>query len=202
MIKQKTKSVLVAGAVLSVGVSALVVPATFAATNSANTVINANVGSSISITTSGTVNLAITPTASGSATSASDTVTVSTNRTTGYNLKLADTDTNTNLVNGGNNIAASAGTFAAPATLANNTWGYRIDGLGTFGAGPTSAQTNQASLTGTWAGVPSSASPVTLKTTATTAANDVTTVWYGAMVDTTKPDGTYTDTVTYTATTN
>ena len=174
----------------------------FAATQTANTVINATVGSTISISTSGTVNLAITPSSSGSATSASDSVAVSTNNTLGYKLQLADADATNTLANGGNSIAAASGSFASPAPLTNNTWGFRVDNAGTFGAGPTSAQLNAASLSGTWAQVPIAASPVQLKSTSTTATSDTTTVWYGAMADTTKPNGTYTDTVTYTATTN
>lgn len=200
--KKKLKMFAIGGGVLSVGTAGLLMPLVSAASQSANTVVNANIGVTVSISTSGTVNLAITPTGSGSASSASDAVSVSTNDAAGYKLQLADADTNTGLVNSGNTIAATSGTFAAPAALANNTWGYRIDSAGTFGAGPTTAQTNAASLSGTWAGVPSSASPATLKTTATTAAADTTTVWYGAMADTTKPNGTYTDTVTYTATGN
>lgn len=199
---KKLKILVVGGAVASLGVSGMLVPAAYAATQTANTIINATIASTISITTSGTVTLAITPTARGSASSASDSVSVSTNNSTGYKLQLNDADATTTLVNGANTIAASSGTFASPVSLANNTWGYRIVGAGGFGATATSAQTNAASLTGTWAGVTSSASPVTIKNTSTTASGDTTTVWYGAMADTTKPNGTYTDTVTYTATTN
>lgn len=173
-----------------------------AATDTDNTTINATIAPVISMTTSGTVAIGVTPTSSGAASSASDTVTVSTNNTAGYNLTLANSDINTNLVNGANNIAAHSGTFASPSTLANNSWGYRVDSAGTFGAGPTSAQTNQANLAETWAGVPASSSPQQLKTTSATATNDVTTVWYGVKVDTSKPNGIYTDQVTYTATTN
>ena len=203
MIKKgnKVQYMLLAGAVVFVG-SSVAMPGVYAATDTKNTIINASVGSSISMTTSATVALAITPTASGSATSASDTVSVSTNNTAGYTLQLANNDATTNLASGGNNIAATAGTFAAPAAMGANRWGFRVDGVGTFGAGPTSAQTNAASLSGTWAGVPASGSPVTLKTTAVTATNDTTTVWYGAFVNSSTPNGTYTDTVTYTATTN
>lgn len=199
--KQQKISLLAGVAMAVAGVSVLT-PAAFAASNTANTTINANIASTISISTSGTVNLGITPTAAGSASSASDTVSVSTNNGGGYNLQLADTDATTNLVNGSNTIAASSGTFGSPTALANNTWGYRVDGAGTFGSGPTAAQSNQASLSGTWAGVPASGSPVTLKSTSAAATADTTTVWYGAKADTTKPNGTYTDTVTYTATTN
>jgi hypothetical protein len=172
-----------------------------AASQTGATTINATIGSVISMTTSGTVALAVTPVSGGSATSASDTVSVSTNNTLGYTLTLADSDATTSLGNGGNTIPAGAGTFAAPAALANNTWGYRVDGAGTFGVGPTSAQTNQANLSGTWAGVPATGSPNTLKSTSSTATNDTTTVWYGVKADTTNPNGVYTDSVTYTATT-
>lgn len=201
--KQPVKSVLVVstGAIAIVGLVLAPVIAS-AATQNANTVINANVAAAISITSVSPVDLAITPTAAGAATNGSDTVTVSTNRTTGYNLQLADADATNTLVNGGNTLAAASGTFASPAALGVNTWGFRVDGAGTFGAGPTTSQTNAASLTGTWAAVPVSGSPVTLKTTAVPAVGSVTTVWYGAMVDLSKPEGTYTDTVTYTATTN
>jgi len=41
-----------------------------------------------------------------------------------------------------------------------------------------------------------------LADTSGTASNAVTTVWYGVAANTTQPSGTYTNTVTYTATTN
>lgn len=173
-----------------------------AATDTKNTTINATINSTISMTTSSTVPIALTPTASGVVSSASDTVTVATNNSTGYNLSLADSDTNTNLVNGANNVAAHNGTFASPTALGANSWGYRVVSAGGFGASAYSAETNSGSSTSTWAGVPSSATPQQLKTTASTTAGDATTVWYGVKVDTTKPSGVYSDTVTYTATTN
>lgn len=198
--KALTLSVL--GAVLALGVGSAVVPSALAADQSTDTVINAVVGSAISISTSTPVDLMVTPTSAGSATSASDTVTVSTNNATGYELQLANKDANTDLVSGSNTISSTSGTFASPAALANNSWGFRVDGAGTFGAGATVAETNVANLTGTWAAVPASGSPVTLKTTSSPASSDITNVWYGVKVDTTKPNGTYTDTVTYTAVTN
>lgn len=176
-----------------------------AAANSANTTINAVLGSTISITTSGTVTLNITPVSGGAQTSASDTVTVNTNNSTGYNLAVKDADANLNLVNGGDNIAASSNTFAAGAALANNTWGWAVNdtttGIGTNNFDTTySVITNAASSSTTWAGM--TASDQVFKNTATTATNDATTVWYSAKADTSKPNGTYADTVTYTATTN
>lgn len=173
-----------------------------AVSSNANTVINATINSVISISTATPVAISVTPTAGGVVSSASDTVSVSTNNALGYTLTLANNDTNTNLVNGANNIAAHAGTQASPTALANNTWGYRIVSVGGFGGTAYSAETDNASSTSTWAGVPSSSSPNTIKTTATTASADTTTVWYGVKATTSIPNGVYTDTVTYTATTN
>ena len=173
----------------------------FAATNSENSTINANLGSTISMTTSGSVALNVTPVSGGSQTSASDTVSVSTNNAGGYFLTLANADATTTLVNGANSIAAHAGTQASPTALANNTWGYRVDSVGGFSTGG-AAESNVTTSSITYAGVPATGSPNTIKTTATTASNDTTTVWYAVKADTTKPNGTYTDTVTYTATTN
>jgi len=155
------------------------------------------------LTTNGTVNINVTPTGAGAQTIASDTVTVSTNDSAGYTLQLAETAASGNLVSGGNTITGSSGSQAVPAVMAVNTWGYRVDSLGGFGAGPTSPATN-AAISGTikFAAVPATASPNTLKTTATTATNDTTTVWYGVAANTTQPTGTYTNSVTYTATAN
>lgn len=173
-----------------------------AATQSANTTINATLGSAITVTTSTTVNVAVTPTAGGVVSSASDTVTVNTNNSTGYVLTLADSDATTSLASGGNTIAAHTGTQASPTTLANNRWGYRVVSVGGFGATAYSAETNNGSSTSTWAGVPASGSANTIKSTASTATNDATTVWYGIKATSSQPSGTYTGTVTYTATTN
>lgn len=173
-----------------------------AASQSATTTINATVGSVISISTGSTVNVSLTPTAGGVVSSASDTVTVSTNNSAGYTLGLANNDATTNLVSGGNTIAAHAGTQASPTALAANTWGYRVVSVGGFGAGAYSAETNNGSSSSTWAGVPATGSPNTIKTTAATASGDTTTVWYGVRANSAKVGGTYTDIVTYTATTN
>ena len=81
-----------------------------------------------------------------------------------------------------------------------NEWGYRIDGALGFGAGPTSAITSQPSSSLTFAGVPLLGAPQEIKVTASGApSGDVTNVWYGIRADISKPSGTYTSTVTYTA---
>ncbi len=171
----------------------------------ASTTISSVISPVISLfTTSGTVNVNVLPTGSGAQTIASDTVTVSTNDVNGYKLQLAETTGSSNLVSGSNTIAPIGGTFASPIALTANTWGYRMDaavGSG-FGSGPTSPASNTAIGSITFAAVPATASPATLKTTAVTASSDTTTVWYSVAVNTSQASGTYTNSVTYTATTN
>jgi len=107
------------------------------------------------------------------------------------------------LVSGGNSIAASAGTQTVPIVQIANTWGYAVAGLGGFnGSGYADADSATVSASLKFAGVPASGAPNTLKTTSGTASNDTTTVWYAIAVDSTPPFGTYTDSVTYTATAN
>jgi hypothetical protein len=199
------------GAVIAVFsvVATLLSPAIVGAVSqSANTTISAAVQAVVSISTGGTVSISLTPTGAGVVTSNSDTVTVSTNDASGYNLTVIDGDTTTNLANGGNNFAASAGTKTTPVTLATNTWGVAVNtgttGIGTNGFDASySVETNNASSTSKWAGMPASnGTAMLLKSTAATASNDTTTVWYGVKADTSLPAGTYTDTVTYTATGN
>ena len=155
------------------------------------------------LTTNGTVNVNVVPTGSGAQTVSSDTATVSTNDSSGYTLQLAETGAGSTLVSGSNTIPASSGTQTTPVAMSANTWGYRVDGIGGFGAGPTSSQSSTA-ISGSikFAAVPATGSPNTLKTTSGTASSDTTLVWYGVAADTSQPSGTYTNSVTYTATTN
>ncbi|MFZ1258325.1 MAG: hypothetical protein WAQ25_02540 [Candidatus Saccharimonas sp.] len=201
--KYQFKTALVLGAGVATVVGLVVAPLSAdAIANSSTTTVNATINPVITISSGPTVGFTITPTATGMSSSSSDTVSVSTNRSNGYNLKLEDNDASSNLVSGANNITPTSGTFAAPASMATaNTWGYRVDGAGTFGAGPTSAETDVATLAGTWAAVPVLGSPNTIKTTASPGTS-TTTVWYGAKANTSIPDGVYSDVVKYTATTN
>lgn len=191
---------LAASALLITGVISSPIIAS-AASNTANTTINASVGSTIGITTGSTVGLSLTPTASGVVSSSSDTVTVNSNNPSGYTLTLADSDANVNLTSGGNSISAHSGTFASPSTLGANTWGYAVANAGGFDTSY-SAESSNGTSSSKWAGVPASGSPVQLKTTTGSAVNDTTTVWFGARATTSQPGGTYSGTVTYTATTN
>jgi hypothetical protein len=168
----------------------------------ATTTISSQVSSVISLSTSGTVNVNVTPAGAGVQTIANDTVTVSTNDTAGYTLQLGETGAGTTLLSGSNTIAADSGTQTTPTAETAGTWGYRVDSIGGFGAGPTTSASNTAIGSIKFAGVPASGSPNTIKTTATTATNDTLSVWYGVAVNTAQPTGTYTNSVTYTATAN
>jgi len=184
--------------VLTIGGTAVVSALT------ASTTVSSNISSVISLlTTNGTVNVDVTPSGSGAQTIGSDTVTVSTSDTAGYTLTLAETSGSTSLVSGSNTIPASGGSQGTPVAMAVNTWGYRVDSIGGFGAGPTSAQSSSA-ISGSikFAAVPASGSPNTIKTTSGTASNDTTKVWYGVAANTSQASGTYTNSVTYTATAN
>lgn len=179
-----------------------------AASDSSSSTVSATVSPVISISTLGSVSISVTPTSNGMFSNSSDTVTVSTNNTAGYNLKLADSDATTSLSDGaGHTIAASSATTTA-ATLSSGTWGFAVasgtpglTAISGFNASYTS-QTNVTNATSTWAGVPASGAGVVIKSTSATATSDATTVYYAVKVDTTQAAGTYTDTVTYTATTN
>lgn len=197
------KGIITVGVAFAAVVAAIGVPLA-AEASTATTTISSAVGSTISLlSTSGTVNIDVTPTGGGVQTIANDTVTVSTNDSAGYTLKLGETSATTTLTSGSNTIAATTGTQTTPIALTANSWGYRVDGIGGFGAGPTSSASN-AAISGTikFAGVAASGSPNTIKTTATTATNDTTSVWYSIAANTTAVAGTYTNSVTYTATAN
>ena len=155
----------------------------------------------ISVTSSATVSINATPTDASRTSSSSHNITTSTNAPNGFNLSLAMAGTNRSLVNGGQTIGATSGTFAAPGALGMNTWGFRVPGTGGFGTGGTT-ETNVANSAYTWAGVPASTSPVVIRSTSAPAENNLTTVLYGMRINMQKPSGTYSGTVIYTAVAN
>ena len=159
---------------------------------------------SVTLISNGNVSLNVTPTPSGSCTIQSDTASVETDDTNGYTLTLADNGTNTSLVNGAKSISAGSGTFASPATLSNNNWGYRVDGLGSFGSGPTSSQSNVSSTSNLFAAIEASNAAADTIATSSGAADPAvsTTVWYGVCADTSVTSGSYATQVTYTAVAN
>lgn len=187
--------------IIAAGVVGLLIAPAVAGAITASTNIDAVISSTISMSTSGTVTLNVTPVSGGSQSTQTDTVTVSTNNSIGYLLTLADSDATTTLVKGSDTLAAHTATQASPGALANNSWGYRVSGIGGFTTtNPTPG--NNISDSTLYAGMPASGSANTIKSTSTTASNDTTTVYYSVKADSTKPNGTYADVVTYTATVN
>jgi hypothetical protein len=172
----------------------------------ASTTINSTISSVISVSSTGTVTLNVLPSGSGSQTIGSDTVTVNTNDVAGYTLTLASSTANTYLASGSNQIPASSGSQATPVVQAANTWGYCVSGVGGFGATCPSVGVSNQAISGTnkFAGMPATGSPNTIATTATTAVNATTTVWFAVAANTSQAGSTtpYTGTITYTATAN
>lgn len=156
---------------------------------------------SIGLSTNGTVEADVLPTSGTSCSVQKDSVGITTDSSTGYTLSLSDSGTNNSLSDGANSIAATNGTQSSPAVLTADTWGYRIDGVGGFGSGPTSAVSNVAPPGLTFALVPlSSSGPNTLVNSSGPADPTVTTsVWYGVCASSSTPTGTYSNVVTYTA---
>lgn len=159
---------------------------------------------SITLTSGGTVHLDVTPATGGRCTIQSDTASVLTDDSNGYTLTLADNTTNTALDDGSATIPATTATIGSPAALSANKWGYRVDGLGSFGAGPTTAQSNISIPSTVFAGVKASNLTADTIASTSTAADpaQVTTIWYGACADTSLSSGVYTTQVTYTAVAN
>jgi hypothetical protein len=159
---------------------------------------------SITLSSNGSISLDITPASGGRCTIHSDTASVLTDDSNGYTLTLADNGTNTSLVNGGATIDATSATIASPAAISGNHWGYRVDGLGSFGSGPTTSQSNVSPDSTLFAGIKASNQTADTLAATSTAANPAvtTTVWYGACADTSVASGAYTTQVTYTAVAN
>jgi hypothetical protein len=185
--------------------AALTVPfAVSGDTQTTTTAVDLTVNSVITAFSSGpTVVLgAITPDSTGKQSTNSDTVSATTNDSLGLTIQLADNSATLNgLISGANTIATSAGTTGTPVTLVNNTWGWRVDSLAGFGAGPGAVISNAAPSAITYAAMPLSGAPFTIKTTAVTGSTSAT-VWYSARVNNTQATGAYVSTVIYTITTN
>lgn len=156
---------------------------------------------SITLTSSGSLALNVTPAAGGRCTIQTDPVSVQTEDSNGYTLSLTTSTPTTAMTNGAHTISATTGTQASPQLLGVNQWGYRVDNLAAFGAGPTNAVGNGPIPGSSFAGVPASnATPDVLANSAALANPAVTTqVWYGLCADPTTVAGTYTNQVTYTA---
>lgn len=197
------KKILKYSSIILTSAAVVALPIFSASAETSNTMITANIGSTISVQSTSNVNLSINPTAGqAKASSGKATVTVSTNNSTGYNLKIGMNGTDRNLKKNSDNIAAHTGTLTAPSALANNTWGYRVASTGGFAAGNMDVQNNVNNLAGTFAGVPANTSLDQIKNHTSAVQSDNTEVLFGAKVDATKPSGAYTGTVVFTATAN
>ena len=159
---------------------------------------------SLTISSNGSLNINVTPTSGGVCTIQSDSVSVLTDNSAGYTLTLGDTATSSALQAGAQTIAPASGSFATPAILGTNSWGYRIDGTGSFGSGPTSAQSNGSFSALTFAHVPNSSQGTdTIASTATAADPAViSTIWYGLCAYLSVIAGNYLVQITYIAVIN
>lgn len=190
----KAKSVGLALAAFAVTLT----PVAASAANPESTTVTATVSSTISMTGTTAVGLALTPSGSSVQSINSGTYTVSTNATGGYTLAIKDDDATLNLVSGTNTITPGSGTAAAPAALSDGNWGWARAGA-PFDTSYTVAN-NTAPTAKLFAGI--TGSDVTVKTTSTTASNDPTVIYYSAQVGAAQPTGAYADTVVVTATAN
>lgn len=179
LIKKQAATGLIVGIAVAGGVLSPVIAS--AATDSST--VSATVAPVISVTSNGTVPISVTPTGSGAEATGTDTVTVNSNNPTGYNLTLNDSDATLTMVgSNGGTLAATSGTYAAPAALDMNSWGYNLDASANY------------------TGVSATAQNIASTTAVSGAGGDDVSVTYGVKVDTSVPAGTYTDAVTYTAT--
>lgn len=160
---------------------------------------------SISLSSGGSVTLNVTPAGAKTCTTAKDTVTVSTGSSAGYNLKLLSATSSSAMtgVATTQQLPASSASYSTPSTLDAGSWGFRVDGMGGFGSGPTTAQSNVVNLAQSYAGVPTSNDQAALIRNHTSAAtNQTTDVWFGICANNAVAPDTYRATVTYTAITN
>jgi len=132
---------------------------------------------SLSIATSGSINIPITPTSEGVQATGTGTVTVTSTDVNGYKLYIRALNS-TNMDNNGALLPTSAN--LTPASLAVNTWGYNTDASNNF-VGITTSDTLIRSIA------------------APTSTGSMTTITYGMKLDLTKTAGNYTTMVVYTA---
>ena len=183
----------------------------FTVTNGFTYAPMATAGSTLSLAVSQpTVEISPSITTGGLASGSSD-VTVTTNYAGGYNLSIGSAPTagdNTNsLVGAGDSIASTTGTITAPATLANNQWGFAVASgqTGNIASGfDASYATPTPAATSKWAAVPAVGSSAIIRNqmTASAGGGDSLNVYFGVKIDVNKPADTYTRDVMFTAVTN
>ena len=176
--------------------SLLVVPAillngapTSAVSQTATTTVNVRIDPTISITTTPNIDIDITPTNSGQFRTAAGNVTISTNNTKGYTTYITADSANTDLKQPS---SAGVSTTIPSVTVSANTisgtaWGWSND----------ATQFNPVKAAGT-----TDNSAVFSKTTSATPTGDQKTLTVGASATTSVPEGTYSNTLLFTAITN
>lgn len=172
-----TKTIAALGVVAGLGVAAL--PLASYAANTQNIVVEAEIGSVLSVDTPTVATVELAPTNGAAAKEGSSSVTVNTNNLNGFTLNIKDSDSNTGLTGTGGTIAAGTvldGTESA--------WAYK--------GGDTSAYTAITT------------SDVALKVTdaPTTADGEAVEITFGVAADEDQAAGTYTGGVTVTAVAN
>ena len=190
----KTRSISLSLAALAVAVT----PVVASAANPESTALTATVGSTISLTGTTTVAMALTPTASSVESIQSGTYTVATNSTAGYKLYIKDSDATLNLTAAGGTFTPTTGTAAVPIALTDGKWGWAI-GVAPFDTAYTTGD-SKATTGKKFAGI--TATDVQVKNFGTTTAGDATVIYYGAQAGTAQPTGSYTDTVVVSAVAN
>ncbi|MBR3323476.1 hypothetical protein IKG16_01150 [Candidatus Saccharibacteria bacterium] len=145
----------------------------------------------VSISSSSTLGVDITPTSSGNISTAVDNVNIYTNTPNGYQLYLNSTTGSTDIYNNNdtqqerNHFTATSGTKSTPITLTSNTWGYSL------ATNPTTFSKVEATST--------AGDSLITTGTKTSGEGDNLDVTYGFNADTKLTPGTYTTNVTYTA---
>lgn len=153
--------------------------------------ITASSAAIISISAPDSVELSISPDFDNSVfTTASATVSVSTNNAYGYTLTMGTTDTTALTHESGSytiptlSADTAATTFSSTSdTTTDNMWGYTLDGT-------------------TYTPLTTSDSPAAIKTTETTVSADTTTVTFGTKTTADQASGDYSNTVVFSATAN
>ena len=158
----------------------------------------------ITLTMNDTLSLDITSTPDGAFASTTDNLSITSDAPNGYQLYISMSGTDTNLVNStddSNYYSPTSGTFASPAVLSMNSWGYAIPS-GTTGAPDSIAfdsSYDSATSSSTFAAVPALADAQLLQQTSepNTTANTVD-ITYAVQSNTAQAAGAYTGTITYT----
>ena len=164
---------------------------------------------SLSLSTPQSTNLSINPSSSGAVGIAENSISVTANSPSGYTLYIATnkgvtdnkiylegatTKDNTNTIN------ATTGTFASPAALDNNSWGYAVAGKTGFDA---SYSTTEPSADAKFAAMPlyanvdHDATQAIKHKTASAITPETTTVYLGTKANMTLTPGDYTTTLSY-----